>query len=153
LNEEFDPARYPSFTLLLYAPEGGRRYQWFRRGRLEPVAADGEWQVYSSSGWDSEPVIQWREREFDKWLDQGAPMVDTLPKFHILRREGDEEKSPLMERSWSATRSITQAAVDRGAGLAELRYWPSPTPASGPPAAVLQSPLHRQSANPRTNVS
>jgi len=93
-----------------------------------------EWVLRSSSGWDSLDVRHWRERQFARWRELGEPQFGTLPSFHVLQEPGHEDRSPLMKRSWAATRSITQARVMPESGRVELRYWPEPTPDSREPA-------------------
>ena len=134
LLEEFDPRSYPSFTLLAASLEGAKRFTWLRDGAIAVDGIDPGWTVHSSSVWDSEPVIRWRERAFARWLDSGAEMTGDLPRFHLIQEEGHAVRSPLMRRDWSSTRSVTQVAVDAGAGRVDLRYWPNPTPETVEPA-------------------
>jgi len=137
LLEDFDPEAYPSFSLLVAAPEKATSLNWLRQGKLEVEPVLSEWYIRSSSGWDSEDVARWREEEFDRWLESGREMVDGLPRFHLLQVEGEEYRSPLMQRDWSATRSVTQVLVSPAQGEVEMRYWPDPTPVSERPASRL----------------
>ena len=141
LEESFDPDPYPSFTLLLFTPAGGRRITWLRGTSLRYDTIEGIWSVISSSGWDSERIIRWREERFRQWLADGETMQGTLPSFNMLQVPGKEEWSPLMKRDWSSTRSVTQAAVDPSKAL--LHYWPSPVPAVVAPSASLRMNLLR----------
>lgn len=138
LQGEFSPESYPSFDLLLISPDSGHRLTWLGHGGLDLGDLEEGWTVISSSGWDSRDVIRWREDKFDEWLSADCTMIDSLPSFHLLQEEGREERSPLMKRDWSATRSVTQVCVD--AQEVHLRYWPRPLPSSTVPAARLSIP-------------
>lgn len=144
LMETLDPEAYPSFSLLVASPEQTVCLSWLRRGKLEIESIDSEWYIRSSSGWDSEDVARWREEEFDRWLETGHKTVSGLPKFHLLQVEGEEDRSPLMRRDWSATRSVTQVLVNPAEGEVEMRYWPNPTPDSERPASRLSIPIRAQ---------
>ena len=148
LQNRFAADAYPSFDLHVVGPERTLRFMWLRRNGLESEDTTAEWQIYSSSGWDSAEVTRWREQAFDDWLQAGGNLIDTLPAFHLLRKAGAEDFSPLMVREWSTTRSITQARVLYQSSRCELRYWPLPQPDSGPPAACIALPL-LQAAEPR----
>lgn len=127
LEREIDPEAYPSFTLLLVTPEQTYIYEWLRNGPPAAQTLAGAWILRSSAGWDSEDVARWREQRFAQWIADGERHIGALPAFHLLQEDGHLERSPLMRRDWSATRSITQAAVDLHTCRAELRYWPNPT--------------------------
>ena len=151
ITAEFDPALYPSFALHLISPDRNLRFTWVKEGAMERHVIPSGWTVFSSSGWDSAEVARWREEQFQRWLEQGAPTNGSLPAFHVLQESGHEERSPLMKRPWSATRSITQALVVPGSRRIELAYWPQPTPATVEPAERIELPLIADAA--RTAVS
>ncbi len=132
----FDPARYPSFSVHVVWPEGSSRFIWRRNGGIETETVKGEWYVYSSSGWDSQDVTQWREDRFAQWLREGALRKGTLPDFHLIQEAGHEDRSPLMRREWSSTRSITQVRLNYRDHRVEMRYWARPTPRSEAPHAT-----------------
>lgn len=127
IERELKPEQYPSFTLLVAAPEQTAIYEWFGKNVLNVSENRDEWLVRSSSGWDSADVTRWREERFSRWVAEGAPHLDALPAFHLLQEPGHTGRSPLMRREWSATRSITQARVRTQAARIDLRYWPAPT--------------------------
>ena len=137
LSDDFDPEQYPSFTLLVVSDAVARKIAWLRNGRLDIEPIQSEWTLVSSSGWDSAEVTRWREAEFARWLDGDAAMRGTLPEFHLLQPEGKEDWAPLMNRGWSATRSITQAHFDSASGTLAMHYWRDPTPASNGPSASV----------------
>ena len=74
-------------------------------------------------------------------------MQGTAPGFNFYQAPGREEWSPLMIRDWSATRSVTQVAVEMAEGRVHLRYWPNPTPAPIDPAHSLELPLEPGAAS------
>lgn len=141
LRNSFDPTRYPSFTLIVCAPERTVCYEWLRQDTPEVTEYDEEWIIRSSSGWDSEEVRSWREDRFRRWREEGCDSVGPLPGFHILQEQDHLERSPLMRREWSATRSITQAAVSLADQRVEMLYWAEPTPDSDEPAVRLSLDL------------
>lgn len=146
VDAALDPLPYPSFTLLLITPAETLTYEWLGRATLRATTLTVPWALRSSSGWDSADVIRWREEHFAKWVDSGAPYLDSLPAFHLLQEPGHAERSPLMRREWSGTRSITQARVDLDRGRAELLYWSEPTPESRIPSAHASLGLLRAMA-------
>ena len=146
LESRLEPASYPSFTLIIGDESHRFEYQWLHEGGLVSRKLSGRWNLWSSSGWDSAEVAAWRDCRFQQWQDEGEEYVDTLPSFHLIREEEHEDRSPLMRRSWAATRSITQVRIDTEAGEVQLRYWPQPEPGGGPPATSLSRPLSRPTA-------
>jgi Transport and Golgi organisation 2 len=142
IESKLEPKNYPSFMLLVFARDVARCYTWHKQEamRCEDLT-DAEWVLRSSSGWDSSEVSRWREERFDEWRVGGEEMVDHLPKFHLLQESGREDWSPLMKRSWSATRSVTQIAIDFDDLSIDLRYWPQPHPNSHHADAHLALPL------------
>ena len=128
LLEEFDPTQYPSFDLHVITPDCVRRIMWMKKSPLRLVENEEEWSVFSSSGWDSDDITTWREEKFCHWLSDGAEMNGNLPKFHLLQEANHEDRSPLMKRDWSATRSVTQVHWPRDASSLSMRYWPDPQP-------------------------
>ena len=137
LSDAFRPEANASFTLLVITPDKSVSYEWLRQGRPEIDEFSSDWIIRSSAGWDSEEIGLWREERFAEWREAGCKSIDTLPAFHLLRDPEHVEWSPLMQREWSATRSITQVCVSSGPGKVDLRYWPEPTPDSRAPEAHL----------------
>ncbi|MCH7960456.1 MAG: NRDE family protein [Candidatus Hydrogenedentes bacterium] len=141
VRESLDPASYPSFNLFVFTPDSGHCFTWYRQSGLVTETIGPQWHIRTSSGWDSDDVTQWRNERFAAWQKDGCATVGTLPTFHLLRVTGEEERSPLMLRSWSSTRSITQARVELAKGHIELRYWGTPEPDSKEPSHTLSLPL------------
>lgn len=123
MEQEFDAAPFPSFTLLLAHAEGLLRWRWRGEGRLGPAQRiEGAWAMVSSSSWRQEEVLAWRQEEFARWEQAGHPFDGAVPSFHLLQPAGWESWAPRMRRSYAATRSITQADF-RAEGPAVLRHW------------------------------
>lgn len=141
LMNKFRPEAYPSFTLLVITQEKSVSYEWLRQGVPELSEFNTEWIIRSSAGWDSEEIRLWREDRFAEWQAAGCEKLDTLPAFHLMQDPNNVEWSPLMQRDWSATRSITQVSVSPGRGEVEMRYWPEPTPDSREPGVHLSLAL------------
>lgn len=146
----FDPLPYPSFTLLLAARNSVETFEWALEMPLTHRMHPAEWTLLTSSSWKTGDVTAWRSRAFDAWLAGGAHSCGALPAFHVLQPEGEAEWSPLMERSYASTRSITQVHINEGATHAVMRYWPRESVRPGecgqPREASL--PLHITGAFP-----
>ncbi len=151
VKHSLDPAQYPSFSLILATPADTVCYEWLGRGPMRATTLASPWALRSSSGWDSLDIFRWREERFAQWIEAGAAHAGTLPTFHLLQEPGHAERSPLMRREWSATRSITQARVHLAQGRAELLYWPEPAPESRAPAAHCSLRIVRAVAAAGTN--
>ena len=143
LRKRFDPSPYAGFDLLVAAPDGRTLLTWDGEGPLRETPWQAGWRQTASSSWKSPEVLTWRHERFGEWLTAGAQHVGPLPTYHLLQPAGAEALAPLMRRRYAATRSITQAEVDRSAGAVTLRYWPAPDPArpDQPPAAKHVLPL------------
>lgn len=123
LEAEFDPSPYPSFTLLLATPETTDVFSWRLDTGVARTALKNGWVMVTSSWWRTAEVVQWRREQFKSWRDEGASEVNGVPSFNLLEVPDRREWSPMMTRSFSITRSLTQAEVRRGASKLELRYW------------------------------
>lgn len=145
-STELVPESYPSFNLLIFGGGKGRCITWHKQGHLIEQDIHDAWTLRSSSGWDSTEVMAWREELFDEWLKNGKEMVDHLPRFHLIRKEGREEWSPLMKRSWASTRSVTQVEINAERGDLLLRYWSDPQPDSKHPDIIETVALETQAS-------
>lgn len=126
LEEELDPTRYPSFTLVVATPEGARALCWtLDRGFAHDALGEG-WSLITSSWWRAEEVVAWRQKRFAEWLAAGAPFAGPLPAYNLLEEAGAREQSPFMTRSFSGTRSVTQVELGPGRAAAAVRYWARP---------------------------
>lgn len=126
LDDELDPTRYPSFTLVVATPDSARALRWtLDRGLAHETIGEG-WSLITSSWWRAGEVVAWRQQRFAEWLADGAPFVGTLPAFNLLEAAGAREQSPFMTRSFSGTRSVTQVELGAALPAAAVRYWPRP---------------------------
>lgn len=116
-----DPTAFPSFTLLLATTESVEAYFWSGEGTLQRDRFRDNWHMVTSSSWNTGAVCAWRRRAFDRWL-KSRGMRDGIPEFHLLHPEGQFQSSPLMDREFAATRSITQVEIREGTLV--MRYWP-----------------------------
>lgn len=124
LAREFDPRPFSPFTLVVAAIDCGWTFAWSGGGEMQRSALDEEWSILTSSSWNAREVLPWRRRAFADWRAAGCRFAGDLPGIHLLQPFGLEAWSPLMARERTATRSIAQAAVDRGGASVEMRYWP-----------------------------
>jgi hypothetical protein len=141
LEHEFDPAGYPSFTLVLAHREGVQSYTWRGAGALQHQSHDAEWSLFSSSSWNTGDVIAWRVEAFNDWRASGCATHGELPAIHLLQPAGRREWSPLMDRERTCTRSITQVEIASTAAIAIMRYWRRDRLDSGQPPLVRAVPL------------
>jgi hypothetical protein len=141
LTRTLDPTPYPSFVLLVVDRERTRELSWRLGGGARWRERAGALDMVSSSFWRTEEVLAWRRQRFDEWVASGAPLRAGVPELNLLEVPGRREWSPFMTRSFSATRSVTQAIVEPAA--VRLRYWRRHGDAAvdpGRPEAVLEAP-------------
>ncbi len=137
LINNLDPTEYAGFMLLVVSADTCAHFLWPGHGNLQRISHDDEWMCLTSSFIDSSDAELWRYSTFRSWIDQGAPSKDDVPEFHLQRDEGRESLSPLMNRDYSVTRSITQVIATPNE--TQIRYWSDPQPNSDttrPTAAV-----------------
>lgn len=115
---------YPPFTLVVASPGICFRADWNGAGALEQRPFGGPWDLVSSSFFEPDSVLPWRQEAFEAWVGEGAPFERDIPAIHLYRPPGRGDMAPLMTRDVSSTRSITQARVDRVHGRCTLRYAP-----------------------------
>lgn len=142
LVREFDPAPYPSFTLILAHHGAVESFDWRGNGMLADRTHDDVWSAFSSSSWKTDEVIAWRMRAFDLWRADGCKMTNDLPSLHLQHPDGMREWSPLMDREHTCTRSITQVEIARGRDKAVMRYWRRDALDAGRAPFVTTLPLH-----------
>jgi len=123
IHGEFDPASFPSFTLVVASPGSAQSFEWrLNSGTATRPFEDG-WSMVTSSLWRTDEVVPWRHRNFNRWLEEGAHQQNGIPTFNLLEVAGMEEWSPLTTRSFSITRRVIQAEIRHGENVARLRYW------------------------------
>ena len=147
----FDPAPYPPFHLVAVGLDWGMLWTWSATGLVKHSIRPDEWILMTSSLWNAEAVQAWRREAFEAWREAGCQRRGHLPTFHLLHEPGSDEWSPLMDREWSCTRSITQVFVDSRQQRSVLRYWARQARhgIGVVPTAQLELPL-RHSPQPRT---
>ena len=123
VNEALDPKPYPSFWLIVAGPHKTHSFAWDgqvleRQTHVEP------WGLFTSSAWRTNDVIEYRKQAFETWMNQGAAREGLIPSFHLWQPTDRAEWAPLMDREYSATRSITQAETNFTKCKTEIRYWP-----------------------------
>ena len=143
IADEFDPSPYEPFQLVVIWLEGAMKCLWSGTEYVECSPCRDEWTLVSSSLWNATAVLRWRREAFEQWRSAGCERRGHLPAFHVLQGEGKEEWSPMMDREWSCTRSITQVRVDGRKRRCVLRYWPRKTheTVAVAPASELHLPL------------
>lgn len=143
LHEVFDPKPYPSFWLLVIGSQNTHSFAWNGQ-MLELGIHDEPWSLFSSSSWRTDEVLTYRRQEFEAWVARGAPFAGQIPSFHLWQPPDRAEWAPLMDREYSATRSITQTLTEFSKHSTEMRHWPREQLHSpGKAATILQLPLER----------
>jgi hypothetical protein len=144
LDEHFDPKPYPSFCLIVAGPYETHSFAWDGHLIERQTLAD-PWLFFSSSSWRTPEVIEYRKRAFEAWVEHGALNDGLIPSFHLWQPPDFAQWAPLMDRQYSATRSITQTETDFIKKTTEMRYWPrEQVNATTAPVAILQ--LHHASS-------
>lgn len=142
----FDPGAYPSFTLLLATTGRVDAYYWTGEGTLQHDRFRDNWHMVTSSSWNSGAVCAWRRRAFDRWLESRQTR-DGVPEFHLLHPEGRFQWSPLMDRDFAATRSITQVEIREETLV--MRYWPRQAVDNRAAPCAMTLALAKRSIQPR----
>lgn len=119
-----DAAEYNPFMLVVVSAENGAVFRADRKGLLHESPLPGEAHLLTSSAWKTEAVEAWRAEAFAAWCNGPRKLMETIPEFHMIQGEGEEDISVLMNREWSCTRSVTQVVIDTGAAVSTMRYWP-----------------------------
>lgn len=127
LLEELAPADYAPFRLLVGSGDGRTVHTSRGDGTIDSASLVEGWHLLSSSSWNAPVVLTWRGEQFEQWVADGAIVAGELPTYHLLQPDGLADRSPLMTRELTVTRSITQIALDGVSGKTICRYWPDPT--------------------------
>ena len=123
LEKAFDPSPYYGFTLVLASITEAFQICWPTKDTLEVLPLEDPISMTSSSGWNTEEVLKWRQEAFRIWIERGAKLRQGVPTYHVEREESLKEYTPLMDRPFSSTRSITQISMSNSAPAAAMRYW------------------------------
>ncbi len=146
LNNDLDPSDFAGFMLLVVTADVCAHFLWPGHGEIQRVAHADEWTFLTSSFIDSSDAEAWRYSAFRAWLEQGARSRDDVPEFHLQRDAGKESLSPLMDRDYSVTRSITQVSAD--VNESRVRYWAEPQPDTDTARPTTTLLLDRANADP-----
>jgi hypothetical protein len=123
LHHEFDPTPFPSFTLVVVGPGFAECFAWRLDGGVEITPVEDGWTMVTSSFWRGDDVVPWRHEAFHQWLEGGPATRAGIPTFNLLEIADMREWSPFATRSFSLTRSITQAEIRANESVARLKYW------------------------------
>ena len=129
LEESFN-----GFTLLYFKDQDIKEFTWTGEELIcqnyNLKNEKGGWILFTSSSFEEELVKQKREKYFEQWVDTGAKHTrqNLLPEIHEIVFESDPQRSFLIEREHSVTRSITQISkpLGKGGSSARISYWPDP---------------------------
>lgn len=125
--QDMDFTNTNSFRLLLGNDRVFYEYFW-DQVRLEDIYGEREIEPYCavSSSWKQDEVKRYRQKLYQSMTDQDLSAGD-LPSFHAYQIEDMKEWTPLMQRSYAKTKSITQIALplDTHNNKVQLYYWPA----------------------------
>jgi len=123
LASDFDPTVFPSFTLLLATNQSVDNYSWRLDEGVSRTTLAAGWTMVTSSWWRAAEVVRWRHERFTTWREEGAPEIHGVPSFNLLEVADRREWSPMMTRSFSITRSLSQAELASDRPDLRVRYW------------------------------
>lgn len=136
-----DWTQYGPFLLIVFAPEGARRWSWDRHDPPSARDLPEGWTMHTSSSWNTQAVEAWRHRLFARWQEEEAtgrePSVNLACRFNVISNEGHREWTPLMTRPESATRSITTVHHDTFTQQPSMHWTAVPGATDGHPAKEL----------------
>jgi len=107
---ELDPANYPPFFLLCIHPDEDAQISTWNGQHWTTQTVDESTFPISTSGFDTERVLQKRRHWFQK-ITANKPTIDNLRKFHFYIDAQDRQSSPFMSRQEAQTVSISHIDV------------------------------------------
>ncbi|MFN3464837.1 MAG: NRDE family protein [Terricaulis sp.] len=117
-----DLGAYSPFSCLVIAEGGAARLDWTGASiRRQDCSSGAKAVMATSSSWRFDEVKAQREALFHEIMSGGGDAAGNLAAFHTRRVRADDAWAPMMLRSQSQTKSVTQIELSpRGA---EMRYW------------------------------
>jgi len=134
--------RSRAFHLVACAKEGTRRYFWDGEALCEGEVRDPVF-ILASSSWNQDEVVSWRETTLSRLLRDKREPEDILAAHRMPSARGPWW-GPLVSRTLSATRSITQVNICYSSTRWTMRYWNPPD--SGVCASDLRGTLDHPAA-------
>lgn len=110
---ELDPSPYNPFSLVLISSRGVRRLLWDGENAQRDEPASNPWFFMTSSGERFEQVEATRRQQFDRWHDEGQPLLGPFPAAHLHCDPDDPGSSILVERSYAHSKSVVNIDVRR----------------------------------------
>lgn len=107
----FRPDRYNPFSLFVIGGQRLLRLDWTGARWNHLALAVQPWLMVTSSSENIAEVTYYRQRQFERWLNDGAPFYSGIPGFHFQHDPTAPEKSVLMSRVHSQTKSLTQITL------------------------------------------
>lgn len=121
--QALDPHPYENFRLVIGNDKTHLMMRWDGVSYKEAdfiATHNDEIFFTTSSSWQQDVVMDIRKELFESWLGNNTDDVNSIPSFHYST-EPDLKSSPLMYRSYSATKSIT--AMNVCADETTMSYW------------------------------
>lgn len=124
-NQDF--SNFASFRLLIMDHEQSVEWTW-NGSDFKSITSKSNREIYSSSSWQQEHTISFRQRKFEVFLNElnltNLSVEDYVARdFHHLC--SDAQAGPLIQRKASVTKSISQAIISSEKDSV-LRYWAKP---------------------------
>ncbi len=128
LATAFNPTQYSPFNIILATNQGAFEASWDAVSPfiLKPLNTADGMIMRTTSSWNSEAVCAWRAERFAEWKAESNAVNHRVLDFHRLQQPSKKQWSPLMSRTETSTRSITQMLLSFRNSQAELTYWPQP---------------------------
>lgn len=117
-----DHSAYSPFTCIVIAQRGATRLDWTgSRLDREDIPDADEITMITSSSWQFDEVKAKREMLLrDLWAERDVA-VDKVRAFHSQRISDNDAWAPMMQRSHSETKSVTQ--VELTSSDVQMHYW------------------------------
>ena len=80
--------------------------------------------ITSSSSWNEDEVLHYRENKFQDWQKNGAKYLKGYPTLNLQQDPQRKEYSILVDREHTYTKSITQIIIENG--KASVNYLSEP---------------------------
>ena len=122
LRNGFRPVRFNPFTLFVVTCQRTLCLEWTSATCQWLDLPVQPWIMVTSSSENAVAVTHYRQRQFEHWLKQGAPFRNGIAGFHFQHDAAALDRSILMSRPHSHTKSLTQITLSET--KAQMVYLP-----------------------------
>ncbi len=127
--QEMDLTSFAGFRLVVGYHNNIIHVSWDCKTLTHHSVPQTEWMMVSSSSWEEQDVLAYRQMIYERWLGQGASFssfqsMQTVPSFHLHQEKGKEAYGVWVKRPATHTTSITQITLP-AVGKNRMNYWPA----------------------------